>query len=77
MTELMNSAEPLQPSEQPNKSEMKYDDFFLEFKLPTSTTQNLDFNFDEADFEFDPPKNDPFSSGFSNFTENDFDDEII
>ena len=56
---------------------MKYDDFFLEFKLPTSTTQNLDFNFDEADFEFDPPKNDPFSSGFSNFTENDFDDEII
>ena len=73
----MNSAEPLQPSEQPNKSEMKYDDFFLEFKLPTSTTQNLDFNFDEADFEFDPPKNDPFSFGFSNFTEDDFDDEII
>lgn len=33
MTELMNSAEPLQ--EQPKKSELKYDDFFLEFKLPT------------------------------------------
>jgi hypothetical protein len=25
-----------------------------------------------GDFEFDPPKNDPFSQGFSNFSEDDF-----
>lgn len=30
----MNSAETLQHSEQPKKSEMKFDDLFSEFNLP-------------------------------------------
>ena len=63
---MMAKERELQRPEPPKTTiQESFDDFFQDFKPKD--------NFTGGDFEFDPPKDDPFSQGFSNLREEDFD----